>query len=139
MTIPKAKFAGLALIAALCAGFTLGLTAPAWAGSDEHRPWENDPTVMSLGKDAYSRGDYAGALAMKGVPMAVIAPTLCEAVSREFTGGWPQPDPWVSCLTFGRSRSRLIRSSAVFTPDGDTPTPAAVNIRAVLVLQVLNR
>ena len=35
MTTPKAKFAGLALIAALCAGFTLGLTAPAWAGWDE--------------------------------------------------------------------------------------------------------
>ncbi len=32
MTTPKAKFAGLALIAALCAGSTLGLTAPAWAG-----------------------------------------------------------------------------------------------------------
>ncbi len=27
MTTLKAKFAGLALIAALCAGFTLGLTA----------------------------------------------------------------------------------------------------------------
>ncbi len=27
MTTPKAKLAGLALIAALCAGFTLGLTA----------------------------------------------------------------------------------------------------------------
>ncbi len=25
---------GLALIAALCTGFTLGLTAPAWAGWD---------------------------------------------------------------------------------------------------------
>ncbi len=35
MTTPKAKLAGLALIAALCAGFTLGLTAPAWAGFDE--------------------------------------------------------------------------------------------------------
>ncbi len=34
MTTPKAKFAVLALIAALCAGFTLGLTAPAWAGLD---------------------------------------------------------------------------------------------------------
>ncbi len=34
MTTPKAKFAGLALIAVLCAGFTLGLTAPAWAGLD---------------------------------------------------------------------------------------------------------
>ncbi len=35
MTTPKAKLAGLALIAALCVGFTLGLTAPAWAGWDE--------------------------------------------------------------------------------------------------------
>ena len=35
MTTPKAKLAGLVLIAALCAGFTLGLTAPAWAGFDE--------------------------------------------------------------------------------------------------------
>ncbi len=38
MTTPKAKFAGLALIAALCAGFTLGLTTPAWAGWDEGTP-----------------------------------------------------------------------------------------------------
>ena len=49
MTTPKAKLAGLALIAALCAGFTLGLTAPAWAGFDE-------------GFAAYQRGDYATAL-----------------------------------------------------------------------------
>ncbi len=49
MTKPKAKLAGLALIAALCAGFTLGLTAPAWAG-------------LSEGKAAYKRGDYATAL-----------------------------------------------------------------------------
>ncbi len=34
MTTPKAKLAGPALIAALCAGFMLGLTAPAWAGLD---------------------------------------------------------------------------------------------------------
>ncbi len=49
MTTPKAKLAGLALIAALCGGFTLGLTAPAWAGFDE-------------GMAAYDRGDYATAL-----------------------------------------------------------------------------
>ncbi len=49
MTTPKAKLAGLALIAALCSGFTLGLTAPAWAGLDE-------------GVAAYHRGDYATAL-----------------------------------------------------------------------------
>ncbi len=49
MTTPKTTFAGLALIAVLCAGFTLGLTAPAWAGVDE-------------GVAAYKRGDYATAL-----------------------------------------------------------------------------
>ncbi len=49
MTTPKAKFAGLVLIAALCAGFTLGLTAPAGAGWYE-------------GVAAYDRGDYATAL-----------------------------------------------------------------------------
>ncbi len=49
MTTPKAKLAGLALIAALCAGFTLSLTSPAWAGFDE-------------GEAAYQRGDYVTAL-----------------------------------------------------------------------------
>ena len=45
MITPKTTFAGLALIAAMCAGFTLGLTAPGWAGFDE-------------GVAAYNRGDY---------------------------------------------------------------------------------
>ncbi len=49
MTTPKAKLAGLALIAAMYAGFTLGLTAPAWAGWD-------------VGVAAYKRCDYATAL-----------------------------------------------------------------------------
>ena len=49
MTTPKATFAGLALIAALCGGSTLGLTAPAWAGFGE-------------GVAAAKRGDYATAL-----------------------------------------------------------------------------
>ncbi len=49
MTTPKAKLAGLALIAVLCAGFTLGLTAPAWAGWDEATA-------------AAQRGDYATAI-----------------------------------------------------------------------------
>ncbi len=49
MTTPKAKLAVLALIAALCAGFTLGLTAPAWAGFYE-------------GVAAAKRGDHATAL-----------------------------------------------------------------------------
>ena len=34
MSTPKAKFAGLAFIAALCVGFILGLTVLAWAGLD---------------------------------------------------------------------------------------------------------
>ncbi len=49
MTTPKTTFAGLALIVALCAGFPLGLTAPAWGDEDE-------------GVAAYKRGDYATAL-----------------------------------------------------------------------------
>ncbi len=49
MTTSRAKLAGLALIVALCVGFMLGLTAPAWAGFEE-------------GKAAYNRGDYATAL-----------------------------------------------------------------------------
>ncbi len=49
MTTPKAKLAGLALIAALCAGVTLGLTAQAWAGWDE-------------AEAAYQCGDYATAI-----------------------------------------------------------------------------
>ncbi len=49
MTTPKSKFAGLALIAALCAGSILGLTAPAGAGWGE-------------AEAAYQRGDYATAI-----------------------------------------------------------------------------
>ncbi len=49
MTTPKATVAGLAFIVAMCAGFTLGLTAPAWAGFDE-------------AEAAYQRGDYAAAI-----------------------------------------------------------------------------
>ncbi len=49
MTTPKAKLAGLALIAARCGRFILGLMAPAWAG-------------FYKGVAAYNRGDYATAL-----------------------------------------------------------------------------
>ena len=50
MTTPKAKFAGLALIAALCAGVILGLTAC------------TDEADFNAGVAAYKRGDYATAL-----------------------------------------------------------------------------
>ena len=52
MTTPKARLAGLALIAAMCAGFTLGLTAPAWAGIS----WDE-----AEAEAAYDVGDYATA------------------------------------------------------------------------------
>ncbi len=50
MTTPKAKLAGLALIAALYTGSMLGLTAPGLAGWDE-------------GMAAAKRGDFATAKA----------------------------------------------------------------------------
>jgi len=68
MTTPKAKLAGLVLIAALCAGFTLGLTAPAWGDEDELRPpidflkMIQDAESIERGVAAYKRGDYATAL-----------------------------------------------------------------------------
>ncbi len=62
MTTPKTKFASLALIAALCAGFTLGLTActdeRARTGA-ETPPAEAD---FNAGLAAYKQGDYATAL-----------------------------------------------------------------------------
>ncbi len=50
MTTPKAKFAGLTLIAALCAGVILGLTA------------YTDEADFNAGVAAYKKGDYATAL-----------------------------------------------------------------------------
>ena len=50
MTTPKAKLAGLALIAALCAGVILGLTTC------------TDEADFNAGVAAYKRGDYATAL-----------------------------------------------------------------------------
>ncbi len=67
MTTPKTTFAGLALIAALCGGFTLGLTActdeRARTGA-ETPPAETPPAEadLSAGFAAYRRGDYATAL-----------------------------------------------------------------------------
>jgi hypothetical protein len=62
MATPKAKFAGLALIAALCAGFILVLTActdeRARTGA-ETLPAEAD---FNAGVAAYKQGDYATAL-----------------------------------------------------------------------------
>ncbi len=84
MTTPKAKFAGLALIAVLCAGFTLGLTAPAWAGFDE---------AMA----AYQRGDYATALhewhplADQGAPMPNSSLAACTTTAAASPRTTPKP------------------------------------------------
>ncbi len=66
MTTPKAKLAGLALIAALCAGFTLGLTA---CTDERARTGAETPPAEGLtapasaawdeGVAAYERPDYA--------------------------------------------------------------------------------
>ncbi len=89
MTNAKAKLAGLALIASLCAVFTLGLTAPAWAGWDK-------------GFAAYDRGDYATALrewrphAEQGVAEAQvflrITPRRCGGIARPPSKGTPEPN-----------------------------------------------
>ncbi len=81
MTTSRAPFADPTLIAAMCAGFTLGLTAPAWAGFDE-------------GLAAYQRGDYATAL-REWRPLAEQG--VAEAQSRlgfmyTFGEGVPQDD-----------------------------------------------
>ncbi len=69
MTTPKAKIAGLALIAALCAGFTLGLTARAWAGWDE-------------AVAAYQRGDYATAIRLLSLAelLYILSPVRTQRV-----------------------------------------------------------
>ena len=65
MTTPKATCAGIALIAALCAGFTLGLTAPAWGDEDELPPLSGffkmiqNVESFERGRAAYKRHDYA--------------------------------------------------------------------------------
>ena len=58
MTTPKAKFAGLALIAALCTGFTLGLTA--CTGKMPRTGAETPPAEadFNVGVAAYKQGDY---------------------------------------------------------------------------------
>ncbi len=55
MTTAKTKLPGLALIAALCAGFTLGLTAC----TDERA---RTGAAYTAGVTAYDQGDYATAL-----------------------------------------------------------------------------
>ena len=87
MTIPKAKFAGLALIAALCGKFILGLMAPAWAG-------------FYKGVAAYNRGDYATALrelrplAEQGVAEAQLNLALMYANGRGVPQDYAEAMKW---------------------------------------------
>jgi len=92
MTTPKAKFAGLALIPALCAGFTLGLTAPAWADLDEAETIEASqglPVVPTLEHVLGIPAQYlaAGYLAVDAtVSMAEIALRLGITVNVALDG-----------------------------------------------------
>ncbi len=49
MTTPKAKLAGLALIAALCGRFMFGMVAPAWADFDRRMVREFNETAQGCG------------------------------------------------------------------------------------------
>ena len=62
MTTPKTKLAGLALIVALCVGFTLGLTA--CTGERARTGAETPPAKVDFnpGVAAYKQGDYATAV-----------------------------------------------------------------------------
>ncbi len=107
MTTPKAKFAGLALIAALCSGFTLGLTAPAWAGFDE-------------AVAAYKRGDYATAvrewrpLAEQGVAKAQFNLGLMYYNGRGVPQDYAQAHMWydlaASRLPPGEKRDEVVKN-----------------------------
>ncbi|MCH7693202.1 MAG: SEL1-like repeat protein [Proteobacteria bacterium] len=89
MTTPKAKLAGLALVATLCAGFTLGLTAPASAGWDE-------------GVVAYDRGDFATAnrewrpLAKQGMAEAQYNLGVMYSYGRGVPQDYVQAHMWLS-------------------------------------------
>ncbi len=101
MTTPKAKLAGLALIAALCVGFTLGLTAPAGAGFDE-------------GMAAYQRGDYATALrefrplAEQGVAKAQFNLGLM------YDNGWGVPQDYAEAVKWWRKAAEQGDASAQY-------------------------
>ena len=89
MTTPKAKFAGLALIAARCGRFILGLMAPAWTG-------------FYKGVAAYNRGDYATAirelrpLAERGLAEAQLKLGLM------YYNGWGVPQDFAKAVKWFR-------------------------------------
>ncbi len=121
MTTPKAKLAGLALIAALCGGFTLGLTAPAWAGLDE-------------GVAAFKRGDYATAL-REWRPLAEQGNAASQALlggmyglGRGVPQDYVQAHVWinlaVSNLPPGMNRDRAVKSRDLLAK---SMTPAQIS------------
>ena len=121
MTTPKAKLAGLALIVALCAGFTLGLTVPASAGYDE-------------GVAAYKRGDYATAL-REWRPLAEQGNAASQALlggmyglGRGVPQDYVQAHVWinlaVSNLPPGMNRDRAVKSRDLLAK---SMTPAQIS------------
>ena len=121
MTTPKAKFASLALIAALCAGSILGLTAPAWGDWDE-------------GVAAYQRGDYATAL-REWRPLAEQGNAASQALlggmyglGRGVPQDYVQAHVWinlaVSNLPPGMNRDRAVKSRDLLAK---SMTPAQIS------------
>ncbi len=104
MTTPKTRFAGLALIAVLCARFTLGLTAPAWAGFYE-------------GVAAFKRGDYATAfrefrpLAEQGHANAQrnLGVMYIQGVTLDFVQAYKWLNVAASSFPPGKQRDRTVK------------------------------
>ncbi len=119
MTTPKAKFAGLALIAALCAGFTLGLTAPAWAGFYE-------------GVAAFKRGDYATAfrefrpLAEQGDTYAQrnLGVMYIQGVTLDFVQAYKWLNIAASSFPPGKQRDRTVKVRDIVA---ERMTPAQIS------------
>ena len=121
MTTPKAKLAGLALVATLCAGFTLGLTAPASAGWDE-------------GVVAYDRGDFATAnrewrpLAKQGMAEAQYNLGVMYSYGRGVPQDYVQAHMWyniaASRFTPGADRDNAVENRDIVA---ERMTPAQIS------------
>ncbi len=107
MTTPKARFAGLALIAALCAGSTLDLTAPAWAGWDEaaaaHKRGDTFkdcnpcPEMVIVPPGSFRMGDLHGIGYFSEKPIRAVRIDHAFAVGKfEVTF-----DEWAACVSDG--------------------------------------
>ncbi len=111
--------ASLALVAALCAGVTLGLTAPAWAGFYE-------------GVAAYQRGDYATALrefrplAERGIAIAQrnLGVMYIQGVTLDFVQAYKWLNIAASSFPPGKQRDRTAKIRDIVA---EKMTPAQIS------------